>query len=435
MDAMKFWITNGLIPARDLLAGYSLRSARHAVAAAMHVTPEEQLALQENLLRLLLEECFESVEAYRPYRSLRHHARTQPMSVLREIPPLARPNFRKNPDAYRHQHVTPRQLATPASQLTAGYSYLRTKTAWSYDEAASDSMLSRLGIDMMAAHVELRGHLPSTFFAKEWAWRGKQAFSKNVLYPLGAAIQPAKLSALVETLKKPELAYCIGSPSVLSAIATMIEAAHTPFRTTCKAVLCSGETLTPAEKQQIASVFGVPVYNVYSTSDDGMLACDCPQGGLHICEDNVIIDIVDGSGKLLPMGQEGQVAVTNLHNYAMPRLRFLTGDKAALVDAPCECGRTGKRLVGLTGTKHTLYTAPDGRLVPSRVVALAAAGYPSINCCQLEQQDPQRATLVIELKTRSATDQCTALHRQICQLLPGVLIDLNCSVTNHSLKV
>ena len=39
------------------------------------------------------------------------------------------------------------------------------------------------------------------------------------------------------------------------------------------------------------------------------------------------------------VGERGVLAITDLHNYAMPRLRYLLADVLSIAQDPCACGR------------------------------------------------------------------------------------------------
>ena len=72
--------------------------------------------------------------------------------------------------------------------------------------------------------------------------------------------------------------------------------------------------------------------------------------GLHVRELDVLIEIVDISGrKVLASGEEGEVVITTLQRQAMPLVRYLTGDVACLLPAPCACGSPLRRLGPVRG--------------------------------------------------------------------------------------
>ena len=80
------------------------------------------------------------------------------------------------------------------------------------------------------------------------------------------------------------------------------------------------------------TVFGAPVANGYGGRDAGFIAHECPQGCLHITAEDIIVEIVDDHGNVLPNGSAGQVAITHLHTHEFPFVRYLNGDVATISD-------------------------------------------------------------------------------------------------------
>ena len=81
------------------------------------------------------------------------------------------------------------------------------------------------------------------------------------------------------------------------------------------------------------------VVDIYSCTEAGYLAFSCPeQGNLHVQAESVIVEVLDRAGKPCAPGEEGEVVVTPLLNFAMPLIRYAVGDRA-VVGEPCACGR------------------------------------------------------------------------------------------------
>jgi phenylacetate-coenzyme A ligase PaaK-like adenylate-forming protein len=50
------------------------------------------------------------------------------------------------------------------------------------------------------------------------------------------------------------------------------------------------------------------------------------------------VEVLDEEGRPCAPGETGRVVATSLNNFAMPLIRYETGDTAE-VGAPCPCGR------------------------------------------------------------------------------------------------
>ncbi len=127
-----------------------------------------------------------------------------------------------------------------------------------------------------------------------------------------------------------------------------------------------GETLTPAVAERLRAAWQVPVTDLYSTEEVGIVALQCPSGsGLyHLMSESVKVEILDGDARPCAPGVAGRVVVSNLHNFAMPLLRYDLGDYAEAGEA-CRCGRGLPTLKRVLGRRRNMLTLPNGeRLWP-----------------------------------------------------------------------
>ena len=108
-----------------------------------------------------------------------------------------------------------------------------------------------------------------------------------------------------------------------------------------KGAVAISETLTPGMKARVESIFGASLFQNYGQNEVGLVAAKCPEGGrYHTHAEQAFVEIVDDDGMPVAPGEAGRVLVTDFNNYAMPLIRYDTGDLAAAVDGPCACGRT-----------------------------------------------------------------------------------------------
>ena len=112
-----------------------------------------------------------------------------------------------------------------------------------------------------------------------------------------------------------------------------------------KAIITSAETLTDDMRKGIETTFQVPVYNRYASRDVHHVAQECSaHEGLHITAENCFVEIVK-DGKQVPPGEMGEIVVTRLDNWALPFIRYRTGDLGIMSERVCSCGR-GLPLLG-----------------------------------------------------------------------------------------
>jgi phenylacetate-CoA ligase len=121
------------------------------------------------------------------------------------------------------------------------------------------------------------------------------------------------------------------------------------------------ESLPPGLRELVREAWGVPLTDLYSASEAGYLALQCPEHEhYHVQSENVLLEVLDDSGAPCAPGQVGRVVVTPLHNFAMPLIRYDIGDYAE-VGAPCECGRGLPVLKRILGRVRNMLTTADGK--------------------------------------------------------------------------
>jgi phenylacetate-CoA ligase len=127
-----------------------------------------------------------------------------------------------------------------------------------------------------------------------------------------------------------------------------------------RSVITTSEELTTPQRQLLTTVFDAPVQNEYGCGEMGPIAYECEEGSLHIMSENVFVELVDGEGQRVSIGEEGSVVVTDLNNKAMPLVRYRLEDRAVRGDS-CSCGRGFPVLGSIRGREYDFVTALDGR--------------------------------------------------------------------------
>lgn len=126
------------------------------------------------------------------------------------------------------------------------------------------------------------------------------------------------------------------------------------------AILAAGEPLTGEIRQQCADHLGCSCIDIYSSAECGAIASDCPSSNvMHAQSELCRVEILDQkSNKPVRAGQWGRLIVTPLYNFAMPLIRYDTGDlvRAAL---PCGCGRSHSAIERSIGRPSNMFYLPD----------------------------------------------------------------------------
>ena len=105
--------------------------------------------------------------------------------------------------------------------------------------------------------------------------------------------------------------------------------------------------------------------NGYGGRDSALIAHECPQGGMHVLADAVILETFDPQGQPVPPGEPGEIVITDLYSHEAPFIRYATGDIAVLSARRCPCGRALPLLERVEGRSNDSITSPDGRAINS----------------------------------------------------------------------
>jgi phenylacetate-CoA ligase len=133
----------------------------------------------------------------------------------------------------------------------------------------------------------------------------------------------------------------------------------------------SSELRTPEATAAIKAAFGVTPFDLYATTE-GLWGSDCERhDGLHLFEDDVIVENVDDDGRPVPDGAPGaRLLVTNLANRVQPLIRLEVPDAMTLTSQACGCGRTLRRIEHVDGRAEDIVWLPGAGGRPVAVVPM-----------------------------------------------------------------
>jgi phenylacetate-CoA ligase len=182
------------------------------------------------------------------------------------------------------------------------------------------------------------------------------------LFPMSFVPTLTPIPEIVRALDRirPHLLVCY--PSHLKQIeAELPEATRRNMRLKCVSV--NSEMSTQAERDHLATRLGCPVLDEYSSEELTRIAAQCRCGAYHLFEDINYLEIHPAPGAV--PGDPGIIVGTNLHNLAMPMIRYVQHDLGTIVERPCACGWNFRQLVNLQGRKNDSFLMPSGREISS----------------------------------------------------------------------
>jgi phenylacetate-CoA ligase len=124
-------------------------------------------------------------------------------------------------------------------------------------------------------------------------------------------------------------------------------------------------------RRKIEEFYGFRAFNSYGLSEmNGPgVAFECPeQNGMHIWEDNYLVEIIDPKTLApVPDGQEGELVLTTLCREGMPILRYRTKDLTRILPGDCPCGRTHRRIERITGRTDDMMILKGVNIFPIQI--------------------------------------------------------------------
>lgn len=355
---------NILFPLHERLKGHDTVRVRRGLEETQWWPQEKLEALQLERLRVLLQHAHRHVPYYR--QALDEAGMTSgaigSLSELRKLPLLTKALIRANSERLKSAQ------AQGLSRFNTGGSSGEPLIFWigkervSHDVAAKWRATRWWGVDIGDPEIVVWGS-PIELGAQDRLRVLRDMLLRTHLLP-AFEMSERKLDEFVDTLCTVRPRMVFGYPSSISLIAE--HAAKRGRRLDnlgTKVVFVTSERLYDHQRATIERAFACPVANGYGGRDAGFIAHQCPAGGMHITAEDIIVEIVDNEGRVLPPGREGEVVITHLATCDFPFIRYRTGDVAVLDAQPCSCGRGLPLLKEIQGRTTDFVVAADGTIM------------------------------------------------------------------------
>lgn len=177
----------------------------------------------------------------------------------------------------------------------------------------------------------------------------------------------------------------------------------------------TGEASSPSMREDMRArlrALGVQnpvIFDRYGSTETGALAQCREEGDWHNPAPEILYhEVVDpDTGRPMPDGERGALAITHLDRRGTVLIRYLVGDIVSLVHDPCShCGRVGDRIMGpVVRTKDLIKV--KGMLINPAVLLDAFRAVPGVDEFQivLSKQDPTDPLSMDEMIVRVATNR------------------------------
>ena len=218
--------------------------------------------------------------------------------------------------------------------------------------------------------------------------------------------------------------YLMGYTSALATVADDLLRADLRLSVPLRAVVTIAETLSPDRRRVIEEYFRAPIINRYGLREFGAWSgqtCSLSGEQIHVNTELVVAEILHQDGSPARPGETGRVVMTDLFNYAMPLIRYDTGDLAVAGSAGCACGRGFPLFGPIQGRSQECLSTPSGRLISPVVLGqylfVHKDNLDAVSHYQLVQQDRRRACLKVVTAPGWNRQRREQLERDLSELL------------------
>lgn len=385
-----------LFPLQEACKRHPSLRLRKRMEQSQWWSPQQLRELQLQRLRALLQHAHAHVPYYAHLFARLGFDPNQVDSLddLRRLPVLTKDAMRTHGDAFRSGVAGHLARSNTGGSSGEPLVFYLGKERVAHDVAAKWRATRWWGVDIGEREVVVWGS-PIELKAQDHVRRLRDALMRSTLLP-AFDMPAARLDKFVARIRRLRPAMIFGYPSALSLIARHASARRVRLDDLgIRVAFVTSERLYDDQRDAIASGFGCPVANGYGGRDAGFIAHECPAGGMHITAEDVIVEILDGTGQPVAPGEAGQIVVTHLATRDYPFIRYATGDIGVLGSAPCACGRTLPLLQQIEGRSTDFVHAQDGSVMHGLALIYILRDLPQIRAFKIIQESVLHTRVVV----------------------------------------
>ncbi len=397
MTSLYTRLVSGLLfPLHERLKGHDTVSVRRGMERSQWLAPERLRELQVRNLHRFLADVGRNVPCY---RDLFRERGFDPSAIsgledLRRLPLVGKPFIRENEERLKAENAAGLSRFNTGGSSGEPLIFYIGKERVSHDVAAKWRATRWWGVDIGDPEIVVWGS-PIELGAQDRVRQIRDRLIRTRLLP-AFEMSKEKLDRFVGEIRKVRPKMLFGYPSALSLIASHAEARGMGMDDLgIEVAFVTSERLYEHQKEKIESVFGCRVANGYGGRDAGFIAHQCPQGGMHITAEDIIVEIIDKEGNAVPNGEPGEIVVTHLATWDFPFIRYRTGDIGILSDEVCSCGRGLPLLQEIQGRATDFIVARDGTVLHGLALIYVLRDLPGIEEFKIIQESLEETRVQI----------------------------------------
>lgn len=266
-----------------------------------------------------------------------------------------------------------------------------------------------------------------------WRTRAKVALDRKLhreYYVPCDVMSEARLAQTVQLIRdvRPQVLVCYAQAG--AELARYIN--RNELRTwTPLPVISGAESLLPRDRADLEAAFGPRIFDTYGCREVMLIGAECEAHcGHHVSMENLIVEIVvteDNKQRPAREGETGEVVITDLHNLAMPFIRYANGDIATAGSSKrCSCGRTLPRIESVQGRLSESLRDGHGATISGLAISFLfhdVAG--EVRQFQAVQHKDHSVSINVVPTQTLAREKLDEIRRSSTRLLRGVPVRVN----------
>jgi len=213
---------------------------------------------------------------------------------------------------------------------------------------------------------------------------------RNFYYYSPFHLSDKNIKMYLEHMINEGIVFLRGYPSSLLSLANYVHKAGCDIPK-IKGILTASEVLTEEDKKVIESAFKAKISNHYGLAEQIVMFGDCEKHeGLHNYDEYGYLELLDTEDNDIK-----KIIGTNLNNFAMPLIRYDTGDLAEVSENGCSCGRSSQVIRNVIGRHDSQIVTPEGNKIPSVNFYTMFEYYP-VESWQLIQQTIDKVEVIFQ---------------------------------------
>ncbi|REL37247.1 phenylacetate--CoA ligase family protein [Thalassotalea euphylliae] len=358
------FIANVLFPLHELLKKHDTVRIKKQLEQSQWQSPQTISESANKRLTKFLERAAKEVPYYQDVFNKRgiEASAIRSKAELSALPFLDKAVIREHFEQLKSKSAGPTQPFTTGGSSGTPLTFLLSKERVSHDVAEKWRATRWWDVDIGDKEIVAWGS-PIELGAQDKVRITRDKLFRSILIP-AFDMDEQKLLGFIDQIKRIKPKMLFGYPSVYALIAKTAQKHGISLDNLgIKVVFVTSERLYPYQQEQIEQVFNAPVANGYGGRDAGFIAHACPHDKMHISAEDIIVEIIDSEGRVLPDGETGEIVVTHMATSDFPFIRYRTGDIGAIDTEPCSCGRGLPVLKNIEGRATDFVIAQDGTIM------------------------------------------------------------------------